>query len=64
MAIFARLVCMLFAILFCAGVGGALAQANYTPQPGIILCATVGAVVGIFIGRGIGNMVVGKPPKD
>ena len=63
MAIFARLFCMLFAVVFSAGLSGAFAQASLTPQAGIILFSAVGAIVGIFIGKGLGDMVVGKPPK-
>jgi hypothetical protein len=63
MAIFARLVCMIFAVLFSAGLAGGLAQSSHCQPFETILAAIVGAVVGIFIGRSIGNMVVGKPPQ-
>jgi hypothetical protein len=63
MVIFARLVLMLFAILFSAGIGGA-AGANGWGQAESIMGAAIGGIVGIFIGKGLGNMVVGKPPKD
>jgi fumarate reductase subunit D len=67
-AIFARLVLLLFGILFSAGIGGGIGAshsllADQKQQNGIG-GAAIGAVVGVFIGRALGNMVVGKPPKD
>ncbi len=68
MAIFARLVLLLFGILFSAGIGGGIAAASQITkqekQMYGLQGAALGAVAGIFIGRALGNMVVGKPPKD
>ncbi len=68
MAIFARLVLLLFGILFSAAIGGGIAAASQITERERQMCgvqgAALGAVAGIFIGRALGNMVVGKPPKD
>jgi hypothetical protein len=68
MAIFARLVLMLFGIVFSAVIGGTLGQVNGwdadSRQQYAIGGAVIGAVAGMFIGRTLGNMVVGEPPKD
>jgi len=65
MAIFARLVCLLFAIGFSAGLAGASAAVtNPYWKEGPYVGAAVGAIVGIFIGRSLGIMIAGKPPKD
>jgi hypothetical protein len=64
MVIFARLVLMLFAILFSAGIGGAAGATIGGGKAESIISAAIGGIVGIFIGKGLGNMVVGKPPKD
>jgi hypothetical protein len=65
MAIFARLVLLLFGILFSAGLGGAIAATCDPSNPASPpVAAAAGAVAGIFVGRALGNIVVGKPPKD
>ena len=65
MVIVARLVLMLFGILFSAGIGGAAGSTGWGAGSGeSIMGAAIGGIVGIFIGKGLGNMVVGKPPKD
>ncbi|RLS81161.1 MAG: hypothetical protein DWI04_06945 [Planctomycetota bacterium] len=62
MAIFARLVCMLFGIGVSTGLGFAFG-ATLLDRELHVVCAVIGAVIGIFIGRAIGNMVAGPPPK-
>jgi len=66
MAIFARLVLMLFGIVTCIGVGATL-------MPGLdglwgedirIYGGIGGGVVGVAVGQFLGYLVVGKPPKD
>jgi hypothetical protein len=65
MAIFSRLVLMIFAILFSAGIGGAMAASlNPLDETAPIFGAAIGGAAGIFIGRSLGNMVVGKPPQS
>jgi hypothetical protein len=66
MAIFARLVIMLFAIVSCSGFAWAWSRAA---APALIyeshlLVGAVGAVVGVFAGWLLGRLVVGKPAKD
>lgn len=64
-AIFARLVLMLFAIVFSAGLGGAMSAAlNPYMREAPFFGAAVGGIAGIFIGKFLGNAVVGKPSKD
>ena len=63
MAIFARLVCLLFGIGISATFGGAWAATSGDPV-GTIFGALLGAIIGMFVGRAMGNMVVGKPPKE
>jgi NADPH-dependent curcumin reductase CurA len=64
MAIFARLVMMFLGIFGCAGFAAAFAAANFAPRDGIIIAGAIGAAGGIFVGKFLGNTVVGKPPKD
>ena len=65
MAIFARLVCLLFSIGLSAGLGGALAESNFSAdKPAPIIGGIIGAIVGIFIGGALGKMVAGPPPKN
>ena len=64
MVIFARLVTMFLGVFGCAGLAAAIAAAA-GEQPLVITNAgAIGAASGIFVGKFLGNMVVGKPPKD
>jgi hypothetical protein len=63
MAIFARLVCMLFGIGISTGLGFAAGAASHLDPGLIVTFSVIGAVVGIFVGRAIGNMVAGPPTK-
>ena len=65
MAIFARLVSMLFAIPLCMGLSaGIYANSFSDDKTGTLMFAAGGAFLGVFIGKWLGNIVVGKPPKD
>lgn len=63
MVIFARLVCMLFAIASLAAVGKQFAefQSPLFPSPAF---SVIGGFVGIFFGMFLSRIVVGRLPKD
>jgi hypothetical protein len=71
MAIFARLVLMVFSVLVCAGAG--LAMGNISGVQGaptenahnvyILVGGLFGGFAGVHVGQWLGNLVVGKPPK-
>ena len=65
MAIFARLVLMIFSVLLSAGIAGRYAAANPAcGEQDVIIFLTIGGGLGIGLGQILGNVVVGKPPKD
>jgi len=62
MAIFARLVLMLFSIVFLAAVFGRFGMEAKNDVV-IMLGFLVGGAGGIFMGRFLGDIVAGPPPK-
>jgi len=54
---------MLFGIGISTGLGFAAGAASHLDPGLIVTFSVIGAVVGIFVGRAIGNMVAGPPTK-
>jgi hypothetical protein len=76
MAIFARLVCVLFCISLCLVAGLALGAIwaegsgldgspdTYAPKLLVFVCGAAGAVAGLFGGLKLADLVIGGRPKD
>ena len=63
MAIFARLVCMIFAVGLGIGLGLIFGFQGGNHETALGTSA-IGGVVGVFVGWLLGRMVAGKPPKE
>jgi hypothetical protein len=69
MAIFARLVLLLFSIISCAAIGGLYLPTLFdesfaTAQQYAIVGVILGAIVGANFGSSLCKIVTGDPPKD
>lgn len=76
MAIFARLVCVIFSISLCLAAGlafGAIwaegsrlvnSPDTYAPKLLVFCCGAAGAFAGFFVGLKLADQVIGPPPKN